>query len=240
MRTLKNTNLSSKELSFVSKSLINPASVETHLKINEIFYSIQGESLFAGKPTVFVRVATCNLRCTYCDTRYAFWEGRVRSVEDVMTEVRQFPTKFACLTGGEPLGQKASYELMRRLAGEGYTVSLETGGGFSVKDVPASIIKILDVKTPESGECGAMVWENLDLMTSQDQIKFVVCSKADFDWAAKLCQDNNLFDKCPILISPVADKVPYAELAQWTLESALPFTMQLQLHKVIWGNQRGV
>ncbi len=185
-------------------------------------------------------MATCNLRCNYCDTRYAFWEGNVRDVDAVMAEVRTYSTKYVCLTGGEPLGQQASYELMRQLVSEGYTVSLETGGGFSVESVPSEVIKVLDIKTPGSGESGAMVWGNLDLLTPQDQLKFVVCSRADFDWVVALCREKDLFSKCTVLVSPVADKVTPKDLAEWTLESKLPFTLQLQLHKVIWGNQRGV
>ena len=219
---------------------ISLRSAET-LKVNEIFFSIQGESLLAGKPTVFVRTATCNLRCTYCDTRYAFWEGNVRSLDSIVEEVKKHPTKYVCLTGGEPLGQQASIPLMRRLLDLGYTVSLETGGGFSVKDVPAGVIKVVDLKTPSSGEMGAMIWENMDLVGSQDQIKFVVGSREDFDWSVATSRAHHLTDRCPVLISPVYGKVQPEQLASWVLESGEPFTLQLQLHKLLWGaDKRGV
>ena len=193
-----------------------------------------------GKPTVFVRLATCNLRCRYCDTRYAFWEGNVWTVEKVLEEIAAYPTKWVCLTGGEPLGQRGIYPLMQELERGGYQISLETGGGFSVIDVPASVIKVLDLKCPDSGETEAMVWENTTLLNPHDQVKFVVSSKADFEWSEKIAKEKGLFDKATVLVSPVADKVSPRELADWTLASGLPFTMQIQLHKVIWGNQRGV
>ncbi len=212
----------------------------SRLKLNEIFFSIQGESLFVGKPTIFIRTATCNLRCTYCDTRYAFWDGKVRDVSDILAEIKQYPTKYVCLTGGEPLGQQGSFLLMRGLIALGYTVSVETGGGFSIQDVPTAVVKVLDIKCPQSGETNAMIWENLDLVSSKDQIKFVVSSPADFEWTVKLCQDKALFSKCTVLISPVAGKVDPKDLADWVLNCGLPFTLQLQLHKIIWGEKRGV
>ncbi len=193
-----------------------------------------------GKPTVFVRLATCNLRCRYCDTRYAFWEGRVWSTDDVMAEVRKHPTKVVCLTGGEPLGQRAIHPLMHQLLDEGYVVSLETGGGLAVNEVPAGVIKILDLKCPDSGESEAMVWENLKYLRSTDQLKFVVSSHEDFMWAEQICESHQLFSLCTVLVSPVVNKVTPKELAEWTLASGKPFTLQLQLHKIIWGEQRGV
>jgi 7-carboxy-7-deazaguanine synthase len=211
------------------------------LKINELFYSIQGESLLAGKPTVFVRTSTCPMRFVYCDTKYAFYEGTVRSLDEIVAEVRKYSTRYVCVTGGEPLGQRASIPLMQRLIDEGYIVSLETGGGFTVRDVPQGVIKVLDVKTPESGEDKAMVWENLDLVTPVDQLKFVVSSRADFDWSIALCRERALSEKCTILFSPVHGKVEPADLADWILASREPVTMQLQMHKTIWGaSARGV
>lgn len=233
MNITANTSSSSKERSFANK-------YPQLIKINEIFYSIQGESTSAGKPTVFVRLATCNLRCRYCDTRYAFWEGTAWSVDKILDEVATYPTKWVCLTGGEPLGQRNIYPLMHELLARGYRVSLETGGGFSVKDVPPAVVKVLDLKCPESGESEAMVWGNTELLTPHDQVKFVVSSKADFDWSAKIAREKGLFEKATVLVSPVADKVTPKDLAEWTLASGLPFTLQIQLHKVIWGNQRGV
>ncbi len=211
------------------------------LKINEIFFSIQGESLLAGKPTVFVRTSTCNLRCTYCDTRYAFWEGKVMDVDAILTEVKKHDTEYVCLTGGEPLGQKGSIVLMQKLLDLGYTVSLETGGAFSVKDVPLKVIKVIDLKCPDSGETAAMAWENLSLARKEDQFKFVVSSKADFDWSQKVCEDHKLHEKSTVLFSPVYGKVSPSELAKWILDSHAKVTMQLQMHKEIWGpNERGV
>ncbi len=210
------------------------------IKINEIFYSIQGESLLAGKPTVFVRTATCNLRCTYCDTRYSFWEGKLMELPDILAEVHKHKTRYVCLTGGEPLGQQGIYPLMQALVKEGYTVSLETNGSFLVDQVPPEVIKVIDLKCPDSGEAEAMEWGNCDLVDEKDQIKFVVASRADFDWSQKVCAERGLYEKCAVLFSPVAGKVKPLELAEWILEAGAPVTMQLQMHKEIWGEKRGV
>lgn len=214
---------------------------EATLKINEIFFSIQGESLLAGKPTVFVRTATCNLRCTWCDTKYSYWQGSVMTLPQILEKVKSFGGKYVCLTGGEPLGQKGSIDLMRELLKEGYTVSLETNGSFSIKEVPLDVVKVVDIKCPDSGESESMAWENLSLVRQHDQFKFVVASKGDFDWALKVCQDHRLEEKCHILYSPVHGKVKPQELANWILDAKAPVTMQIQLHKEIWGpNERGV
>lgn len=211
------------------------------MKINEIFYSIQGESTLAGKPTVFIRTTACNLRCTWCDTTYAFYEGSEMSQEEILEKVRSYQGQFVCLTGGEPLAQKASIDLLRALLKEGYTVSLETSGSFSVKEVPLDVIKVVDIKCPGSGESEKMAWENLSLVRPHDQFKFVVASKEDFDWALKVCKDHELEKKCHILYSPVHGKVKPHELAQWILNAHAPVTMQIQLHKEIWDpNERGV
>lgn len=211
------------------------------IKINEIFLSIQGESSLAGKPTTFVRTATCNLRCRWCDTRYAFWEGELLTVEKIMEEVRKNSTRYVCLTGGEPLGQRGIYPLMEKLLEEKYTVSLETGGGFSVKGVPPAVIKVVDIKCPDSGETENMVWENLDIVDSKDQLKFVINSRTDFEWAQKLVRDRSLEKKCELLFSPVYGKVRPADLARWILDDDAQVTMQTQLHKEIWGpEKRGV
>lgn len=214
---------------------------EAQLRIHEIFFSIQGESLLAGKPTVFVRTAACNLRCRWCDTGYAFWKGRLMSLESILDQVASYGARYVCVTGGEPLGQKGVYELMRRLAGQGYTVSLETNGSFSIRDVPPEVIKVVDVKCPDSGESDAMDWENLALVSPTDQLKFVVASRRDFDWALGIIEKYSLSDKCPLLFSPVHGKVPPVELARWILDSRAPVTFQMQMHKVIWDpKQRGV
>lgn len=213
------------------------------LKINEIFFSIQGESLLAGKPTIFVRTATCNLRCTWCDTMYSFWQGKVMTVDEIMTAVKAYKdAEYVCVTGGEPLGQRAAIPLMQRLIDAGYTVSLETNGAFSIKDVPLPVIKVIDLKCPDSGEADAMAWENLKLARPHDQFKFVVASKSDFEWAQAVCEREGLHEKYPILYSPVYGKVKPAELADWILNSnPKNVTLQTQMHKEIWGpNQRGV
>jgi len=211
------------------------------LKINEIFYSIQGESLLAGKPTVFIRTAACNLRCTWCDTGYSFWQGKVMELGGIIAEVKKHTTKYVCVTGGEPLGQRNTIALMKLLLAEGYTVSLETNGSFTIKDVPPEVIKVIDLKCPDSGEEGANVWQNIDLALPHDQFKFVVASRKDFDWAQAICKKYELEKKCPVLYSPVYKKVSPADLAAWILEADAQVTMQLQMHKEIWGpNQRGV
>jgi 7-carboxy-7-deazaguanine synthase len=214
---------------------------ETTLKINEIFYSIQGESMLAGKPTVFIRTATCNLRCTWCDTRYAFWQGTVMPLDAILAEVKKHQTQYVCITGGEPLGQKGCYPLMERLLREGYTVSLETNGSISIKDVPKSVMKVVDIKCPDSGEAETIAWENLALVQPTDQLKFVVASKADFDWSENVCREHKLQDKCTVLFSPVHATVKPADLAKWILDAHAPVTMQMQMHKEIWGPEtRGV
>lgn len=163
------------------------------------------------------------------------------SLDEIIEAVKQYETKYVCVTGGEPLGHAGTNQLLRMLLDLDYIVSLETNGSFSVKDVPADVIKVIDLKCPDSGESEAMAWENLSLVTEHDQFKFVVASKADFDWAQKVSRDHNLFEKCPILYSPVHGKVKSSELAKWILDSAAPVTMQTQLHKEIWGpDQRGV
>lgn len=211
------------------------------LKINEIFLSIQGESLLAGKPTVFIRTSTCNLRCTWCDTRYSFWQGKVMPIAEILAEVAKHETEYVCLTGGEPLGQRAIYPLMTELLQMKRTVSLETNGSFSIKEVPLDVIKVVDVKCPDSGETGSMAWENLDLVRAQDQFKFVVASKTDFDWANQLCVEKKLYDKCTVLFTPSYGKVKPLDLANWILDSRAKVTLQTQLHKEIWGPEiRGV
>lgn len=211
------------------------------LRIHEIFFSIQGESLFSGLPTVFVRTAACPLRCVWCDTKHAFGEGEVMPIGAILDRVRFHPTRYVCVTGGEPLGQKNTLVLLDRLVAEGYTVSLETSGSFSVRDVPPAVVKVVDVKCPGSGEVESMDWGNLSLLGARDQVKFVIASREDFEWAAEVARRESLTDRCHVLFSPVHDSVSAQELAEWTLESGLPVRVQLQLHKIIWGaDARGV
>lgn len=214
---------------------------EAKLKVNEIFHSIQGESLFVGKPTVFVRLSCCNLRCSWCDTRYAYWQGALMTVEEILAEVAKHKTQYVCVTGGEPLAQRGTLELLRALVRVQHIVSLETNGSLSIREVPSEVVKIVDIKCPESGESEKMAWENLALVSKNDQFKFVVASKSDFDWARKIADDYHLSEKCTLLFSPVHGKVHPVELANWILDSEAPVTMQVPLHKEIWGpDKRGV
>lgn len=214
---------------------------EVKIKINEIFHSIQGESLLAGKPTAFIRTSYCNLRCTWCDTKYAYWEGSLMTLPEILEKIKPFETKYACVTGGEPLSQRGTISLIKALLQAEYIVSLETNGSLSIKDVPIEVIKVIDVKCPDSGESDKMAWDNFDLVQKHDQFKFVVASKLDFDWAQSICQKNLLYERCTVLYSPAFGLVKSAELAGWILNAKAPVTFQTQQHKEIWGtDERGV
>jgi 7-carboxy-7-deazaguanine synthase len=211
------------------------------LKINEIFFSIQGESTFVGLPTVFIRTSGCHLRCTYCDTTYAYKEGRLMSIEDILNEVRKFPTRTVCVTGGEPLLQKESLHLMSQLCDLGYTVSLETSGDISCRDVDPRVRKIIDVKTPDSGEPGRFEKENLSLADNNSEFKFVICSEKDFFWAEEFVNTFLISEKHVVLYSPSFDKIEPRWLAEKILNEKSPARLQLQLHKYIWNpGVRGV
>ena len=214
---------------------------ETRLRINEIFYSIQGESTHAGRPCVFVRLTGCPLRCTYCDTEYAFYEGRWMSLDEVLGEVRAHPVRLVEITGGEPLAQAAVIDLMRRLVDEGYEVLLETSGAYSVAEVPAEVCKILDLKTPDSGEMERNDWTNLDRLGPRDEVKFVIQSRRDYEWAREVVSTHRLQARVQVLFSPVWESAVRTDLANWMLEDAVPARYQLQLHKILWpGVERGV
>jgi 7-carboxy-7-deazaguanine synthase len=212
------------------------------LTINEIFHSIQGESTHAGRPCVFVRLTACDLRCSWCDTPYAFHEGRKLSVEEVVDRVRAFDCRLVEITGGEPLLQRDVYPLMDRLLEQGHTVMLETGGHLSIAQVPALVIRIVDVKCPGSGEAGRNHWPNLDLVTPQDEVKFVVRDRADYDYAREVVERHRLIGRvAAVLFSPVHGVLDPKDLAAWILEDRLPVRLQLQAHKYIWGPEvRGV
>lgn len=212
------------------------------LTVNEIFHSIQGESTFAGEPCVFVRLTACDLRCVWCDTVYAFHEGRKMSVDEVMAEVTRYHCRTVEVTGGEPLLQRDVYPLMERLLSSGKTVLLETGGHRSIEDVPAGVIRIVDVKCPGSGEADKMDWENLRRVTSTDQVKFVITDHADYEYARGIVQRENLSTRvAAVLFSPVHGVMDARDLAAWILADALPVRLQLQAHKFIWGPEvRGV
>lgn len=211
------------------------------IKINEIFYSIQGESSLAGCPTVFVRTSGCHLRCTYCDTTYAYYEGKKLSQEEVLAEIKKHPTKYICITGGEPLLQKEIFEFMKTLCDLDYVVSLETSGSLSCKDVDPRVRKIIDVKTPESGEANSFLMENLEFCNVNDEFKFVIGSDADFAWSEDFVQDHALNDKGLVLYSPSFGKVSERWLAEKILCANSKARLQLQLHKYIWSpSTRGV
>jgi len=212
------------------------------LTINEIFHSIQGESTYAGAPCVFVRLTACDLRCTWCDTPYAFTEGRKRTVEDVVGEVAAFGCPLIEITGGEPLLQEDVYPLMSALLARGLTVLLETGGHISVERVPDGVVTIVDVKCPGSGESARNHWPNLDLVGQRDEVKFVIQDRADYEFAREVARRHALAERCgAVLFSPVHGVLAPAELAAWVLADRLPVRLQLQVHKYIWGaHARGV
>lgn len=211
------------------------------IKINEIFFSIQGESSWAGFPTVFIRTSGCHLRCTYCDTTYAYHEGQIQSVEDIIAKVKTFPAHYVCVTGGEPLLQPASIELMKRLCDLGYNVSLETSGDKSCAAVDARVKKIIDVKTPDSGEPQAFDLANLDFADRETEFKFVICSEKDFEWAESFAKQKELFKKSNVLYSPSFKTVQERWLAEKILATRSEARLQLQLHKYIWSpDTRGV
>ena len=205
------------------------------LRVTEIFHSIQGESTWAGLPCTFVRLTGCPLRCVWCDTVYAFTEGQKQSIDDILAEVRQLGVRLVEITGGEPLLQKNVHVLMQRLLDEGYTVLLETGGHISIADVPAGVHRIVDVKCPGSGESGRMHWDNLDLLTPRDEVKFVIADREDFDYAREVTLTHDLAHRCgAVHFSPAWGRVDPADLAAWILDAKVPVRLQLQQHKYIW------
>ena len=212
----------------------------TQLKIFEIFYSLQGESSRVGLPTIFIRLSGCPMRCHYCDTAYAFQGGSMMTVDEIIKTIKKYDTRYVTVTGGEPLAQKEVLSLLKVLADQNYEVSLETGGGLSIKEVDPRIKIILDIKTPESGEEKKNHWDNLNLIHSKDEIKFVLCSREDYDWAKKILNQYKLAEKCDVLFSPVYQKLNTTNLGNWILEDQLPVRMQIQLHKLLWGEKPGV
>ena len=211
------------------------------LVVHEIYRSLQGESTYVGLPCVFVRLTACHLRCGYCDTPHAFHEGRIISVDEVVGRALAFGGNLVEVTGGEPLLQAEVYPLMTRLADAGRTVLLETSGGVDTSAVDPRVRVILDLKTPGSGEVAANVWSNLDRLRPTDEVKFVICDRADFDWSAAQVRAHGLADRCPVLISPAFGRVNPTDLAAWVLESGLPVRLQIQQHKILWNpSARGV
>lgn len=209
------------------------------LRVTEIFCSLQGETSRVGLPTVFVRLTGCPLRCGYCDTAYAFHGGESLGLDDILGRVAAYGAHYVTLTGGEPLAQKHAPLLLRRLADAGHSVSLETSGALDVSAVDPRISKILDLKTPGSGESERNLWSNLEHLTPRDEIKFVICDEADYDWAREQLRSRRLDSRCPVLFSPVHGRLQPQQLAEWILRDRLPVRFQLQLHKLLWGETPG-
>lgn len=214
---------------------------ERRLKVHEIFYSLQGESTFAGRPCVLVRLTGCQMRCRWCDTEYAFYEGSWMSLEQVLAEVASHRCPLVEVTGGEPLLQPGARPLLAALCDAGHEVLLETGGGLDVGDVDPRVRRIVDVKCPGSGEAEANRWENLDLLTERDEVKFVLTGEEDYEWAKEVVARHRLAERCPVHFSPVHGELEPAELAAWVLRDRLEVRVALQLHKLLWGAEtRGV
>lgn len=209
------------------------------LRVHEIFHSLQGESSRIGLPTVFVRLTGCPMRCVYCDTAYAFHGGKSMEIADIMHEVASHGAQYVTVTGGEPLAQKECETLLHELCDAGYDVSLETGGAMDISGVDPRVSVILDIKTPGSGEVEKNRWENLEYLKPKDEIKFVLCDRKDYEWAKTVMAEHDLADKSSILFSPVYQQVNPTELAEWVLQDKLPVRMQVQLHKILWGETPG-
>jgi 7-carboxy-7-deazaguanine synthase len=213
---------------------------QASLKITEIFYSLQGESNTVGLPTVFVRLTGCPLRCGYCDSEYAFYGGERLSLDQILAKVASYNARYICVTGGEPLAQRECLTLLTALCDAGYKVSLETSGALPVDEVDPRVTKVMDLKTPGSGEVGRNRWENIPLLTAQDQIKFVICDRADYEWARFKLDEHQLSGKvAEVLFSPSFGQVEPLALAEWILADNLPVRFQLQLHKLLWNDSPG-
>jgi 7-carboxy-7-deazaguanine synthase len=209
------------------------------LRVTEIFHSLQGESSRAGLPTVFVRLTGCPLRCAWCDTDYAFSGGETMTLGDVLFAVARHGTHQVCVTGGEPLAQKACLPLLAALCDAGYSVSLETSGALDISAVDPRVSRIMDLKAPASGEADRNRWENLALLNDRDELKIVLSDEADYAWTKSVLAARRLDAICPVLLSPVAGRLDPKQLAEWVLRDRLPVRVQLQLHKLIWGSERG-
>jgi len=209
------------------------------LKITEVFFSLQGEANQVGWPTVFIRLTGCPLRCTYCDTTYSFFGGAWQTIDELMVQVANYGARHVCVTGGEPLAQKRCLSLLNRLCDAGYAVSLETSGALDVSQVDPRVSKVLDLKCPSSGEMARNRWENLPFLSPNDQIKFVIGSREDYDWARSVLSERALTQIATVLFSPVFGQIEPRDLAQWILDDRLPVRFQMQLHKLLWGESPG-
>ncbi len=209
------------------------------VKLTEIFLSIQGEADAVGWPTVFVRLTGCPLRCGYCDTTYSFYGGEWFAITDVLHKVKEHGVTHVCVTGGEPLAQQGCNPLLTALCDAGYQVSLETSGAMDIAAVDPRVSRVMDLKTPGSGELSRNRYENLSLLNAHDQLKFVLCDRADYEWARDQVRQQHLDQRCMVLFSPVHDQVAARDLAEWILQDRLPVRLQVQLHKLLWGEERG-
>ena len=209
------------------------------LRITEIFYSLQGETRTVGQPTVFVRLTGCPLRCQYCDTAYAFQGGTWYEMDAILAEVKSYQPRFVTVTGGEPLAQKACLSLLEKLCDAGYEVSLETSGALDISAVDTRVVKVVDIKTPGSGEAAKNEWQNLNHLQSHDQLKFVICDEADYVWAKQVMQQYQLTSRCDVLFSPSYQALSAKILADWIVADRLPVRFQVQLHKILWGDVPG-
>ena len=214
-------------------------SPQAKLRVTEIFYSLQGETRSVGMPTVFVRLTGCPLRCQYCDTSYAFQGGEWQTLEQIMAEVAQYDTLYVTVTGGEPLAQPACFDLLQLLCDQGYQVSLETSGAMDISQVDGRVSKVMDIKTPGSGEQSKNLFENIEYLTADDQVKFVICDRNDYMWAKEIIIRYELANCCELLMSPSYGQLTAQSLAEWVLEDRLPVRFQLQLHKLLWGDESG-
>lgn len=209
------------------------------LKLTEIFLSLQGEARSVGLPTVFVRLTGCPLRCQYCDTAYAFHGGQWHDIPDIVQTVLDFGVAHVCVTGGEPLAQKRCIQLLDKLVAAGLQVSLETSGSIDITPVDQRVSRIVDIKTPDSAESHQNLWSNMQQLTTHDQLKFVICSHADYLWAKQQLQDRQLNERCEVLFSPSYTEIKARDLAQWIIDDRLPVRFQMQLHKQLWGEEQG-
>lgn len=223
----------------MANSQSNSIPRDERLRVTEIFYSLQGESRPAGLPTAFIRLTGCPLRCQYCDTEYAFHGGRQMPVADILVEIEKFETRYVCVTGGEPLAQANCLSLLSRLADSGFRVSLETSGALDISHVDKRVTIVMDIKTPGSGELNRNRWENLEHLKSDDQIKFVLCDRGDYEWARDILSEHDLTRRVSVLFSPAWAQGIDQSLAEWILEDRIEVRFQMQLHKILWGEIPG-
>ena len=208
-------------------------------RVTEIFYSLQGETRTVGLPTVFVRLTGCPLRCSFCDTAYAFHGGIKMDISDIVAKVQTYQPRYVTVTGGEPLAQKSCFSLLKALCDLGVEVSLETSGAINIEDVDQRVVCVMDLKTPGSGEESKNCYENISLLKQTDQLKFVICDRNDYDWACNKIVEFNLAEQCEVLLSPVHGELQPADIADWILEDKLAVRLQVQLHKYLWNNEPG-